>query len=99
MKIGFFGCSFTEGGGLNSPVFNEYAIKNKLIWPAFEEALEVKQETLTHHWRDFSNLRNTKFHSNEPHTEGALALGVGATKMIRSFAARALKKLSTDSED
>ena len=31
MKIGFFGCSFTEGGGLNSPVFNKYAIKNKLI--------------------------------------------------------------------
>ena len=31
MKMGFFGCSFTEGGGLNSPVFNEYAIKNKLI--------------------------------------------------------------------
>ena len=31
MKIGFFGCSFTEGGGLNSPNWNEYAIKHNLI--------------------------------------------------------------------
>jgi hypothetical protein len=31
MKIGFFGCSFTEGGGLNSPTWNEYAIKHNLI--------------------------------------------------------------------
>ena len=31
MKIGFFGCSMTEGGGLNSPVWNEYAIKNNII--------------------------------------------------------------------
>ena len=30
MKIGFFGCSMTEGGGLNSPVWNEYAIKNNI---------------------------------------------------------------------
>ena len=37
MKIGFFGCSFTEGGGLNSPVFNEYAIKNKLISKEYKE--------------------------------------------------------------
>ena len=36
MKIGFFGCSFTEGGGLNSPVFNEYAIKNNLIPNEYE---------------------------------------------------------------
>ena len=37
MKMGFFGCSFTEGGGLNSPVFNEYAIKNKLISKEYKE--------------------------------------------------------------
>ena len=40
MKIGFFGCSFTEGGGLNSPVFNEYAIKNNLIPKEFEGEYE-----------------------------------------------------------
>ena len=37
MMIGFFGGSFTEGGGLNSPVFNEYAIKNKLISKEYKE--------------------------------------------------------------
>lgn len=31
MRIGFFGCSFTEGGGLNSPIFVDYAIRNNLI--------------------------------------------------------------------
>ena len=31
MKIGFFGCSFTEGGGFNSPVYVDYAIKNNII--------------------------------------------------------------------
>ena len=40
MKIGFFGCSFTEGGGLNSPVFNEYAIKNNLIPKEYEGEYE-----------------------------------------------------------
>ena len=30
MKIGFFGCSFTEGG-FNSPVYVDYAIKNNII--------------------------------------------------------------------
>jgi len=40
MKIGFFGCSFTEGGGLNSPVFNEYAIKNNLIPNEYEGEYE-----------------------------------------------------------
>ena len=43
MKIGFFGCSFTEGGGLNSPVFNEYAIKNKLISNEYKENYEKTQ--------------------------------------------------------
>ena len=40
MKIGFFGCSFTEGGGLNSPVFNEYATKNNLIPKEYEGEYE-----------------------------------------------------------
>ena len=40
MKIGFFGCSFTEGGGLNSPVFNEYAIKHNLIPKEYEGEYE-----------------------------------------------------------
>ena len=31
MKIGFFGCSFTEGGGFNSPIYVDYAIKNNII--------------------------------------------------------------------
>ena len=31
MRIGFFGCSFTEGGGLNEPIFVDYAIRNNLI--------------------------------------------------------------------
>ena len=43
MKIGFFGCSFTEGGGLNSPVFNEYAIKNKLISNEYKGNYEKTQ--------------------------------------------------------
>ena len=43
MKIGFFGCSFTEGGGLNWPVFNEYAIKNKLISNEYKENYEKTQ--------------------------------------------------------
>tara|TARA_R100000008_G_C3533549_1_gene140681 strand:+ start:60 stop:839 length:780 start_codon:yes stop_codon:yes gene_type:complete len=29
--IGFFGCSFTEGGGLDSEEWNEYGIKHNLI--------------------------------------------------------------------
>jgi hypothetical protein len=28
MKIGFFGCSFTEGGGIDSEEWYQYAIKN-----------------------------------------------------------------------
>ena len=31
MRIGFFGCSFTEGGGLDSFEWNDYALKNNLI--------------------------------------------------------------------
>ena len=31
MRIGFFGCSFTEGGGLDGVEWNKYALKNKLI--------------------------------------------------------------------
>lgn len=31
MKIGFFGCSFTEGGGLNSEEFYNWGVKNNLI--------------------------------------------------------------------
>ena len=31
MKIGFFGCSFTEGGGIDSEEWYQYAIKNG-IW-------------------------------------------------------------------
>ena len=31
MNIGFFGCSFTEGGGLDSKEWNEYGIKHNLI--------------------------------------------------------------------
>jgi hypothetical protein len=31
MKIGFFGCSFTEGGGLDSFEWNTYALKHNLI--------------------------------------------------------------------
>lgn len=51
MKIGFFGCSFTEGGGLNSPVWNEYAIKHNLIPKEFEGQYEKVKE----HYR-FSTL-------------------------------------------
>ena len=36
MNVGFFGCSFTEGGGLNSPVFNKYAIKHNLLPKKYE---------------------------------------------------------------
>ena len=45
MKIGFFGCSFTEGGGLNSPVFNEYAIKNNLIPKEYEGEYEKTRKS------------------------------------------------------
>ena len=31
MRIGFFGCSFTEGGGLDGVEWNKYGLKNKLI--------------------------------------------------------------------
>ena len=31
MRIGFFGCSFTEGGGMDSFEWNDYALKNNLI--------------------------------------------------------------------
>jgi len=51
MKIGFFGCSFTEGGGLNSPLWNEYAIKHNLIPKEFEGQYEKVKE----HYR-FSTL-------------------------------------------
>ena len=40
MNIGFFGCSFTEGGGLNSPVFNKYAIKHNLLLSKYKDKYE-----------------------------------------------------------
>ena len=40
MNIGFFGCSFTEGGGLNSPVFNKYAIKHNLLPSKYKDKYE-----------------------------------------------------------
>lgn len=51
MKIGFFGCSFTEGGGLNSPIWNKYAIKHNLIPKEFEGQYEKVKK----HYR-FSTL-------------------------------------------
>ena len=41
MRIGFFGCSFTEGGGMDSEEWYQYAIKNG-IW----EEDDYKQERI-----------------------------------------------------
>ena len=58
------------------------AIVSKSIWPAFEKLLDVNKSNFTHHWKDFGDLRNTKFHSNEPLTPAHLEVGIGATKLF-----------------
>ena len=55
MKIGFFGCSFTEGGGLNSPDFLDFAIKNNLLPAGKYYNDDEKQNTIMETYR-FSTL-------------------------------------------
>jgi hypothetical protein len=75
------------------------SISNPTIWPLFEELMGVTKGTLTHHWKDFATLRNTKFHSNEPRTSAELEVGMGATKIVRSFAAKALRNMFDNTDD
>ena len=47
MNIGFFGCSFTEGGGLNSPTLNKWAIENNIV-PKEYKAFGIQNENPDH---------------------------------------------------
>jgi len=75
------------------------SIITKSVWPIFEELLGVKKGNFIHHWKDFGDLRNTKFHANDPPTAAHLEVGLGATKIVRSLAAKALKKIIASSKD
>ena len=46
MKIGFFGCSFTEGGGLDSPFLNKWAIENNIVPKEYKIEPETILNTL-----------------------------------------------------
>lgn len=49
MRIGFFGCSFTEGGGLDSFEWNDYALKNNLISDDWDITKLISDYNKEHH--------------------------------------------------
>ena len=64
------------------------AIIHKSVWKDFEQLMDISQSNFTQHWKYFSDLRNTKFHANEPISDAHLQAGIGATKILREIAHR-----------
>ena len=56
MRIGFFGCSFTEGGGLDSLEWNDYALKNNLISDDWDIKKSISDYHRGHHIEDRYDL-------------------------------------------
>jgi hypothetical protein len=75
--------------------FLKEAIIHKSVWKEFEELFDMSVSNFTHHWKSFSDLRNTKFHSNDPISEAHLETGIGATKILRELASKATNQLNS----
>ncbi len=73
------------------------AMTHKGKWPkVFEDIIDMSVGNFRKHWEFYSKLRNTTFHSNEPLSEAHLEEGLGATKIVRVLASKALKKLDEE---
>ena len=75
--------------------FLKEAIIHNSVWKEFEELFDMSGSNFTHHWKSFSDLRNTKFHSNDPISEAHLETGIGATKILRELASKATNQLNS----